>query len=157
MEETRTEVEEDCGDGGCCSGGCYGSEGGGESNSEDERAWKWLKSTHALQREVYGFDWIALGHDTDSITESLRDNCFAAAVELLGEVPREFSWKYWAHDKPFVNRDRLIGELVDVGHFIANMLVAVGCTDEEWEAAYQEKQRVNRQRQLDGYSAKKEQ
>lgn len=157
MEETTTKAREDRG--ARCSGvgGGDRSQSRGEGDSEDERAWKWLESTEALQREVYGFDWDVIGRDADTISQSLRDNCFAAAVELLGEVPREFSWKYWAHDKPFVNRDRLIGEIVDVGHFIANMLVAVGCTDEEWEDAYQEKQRVNRQRQLDGYSAKKEQ
>lgn len=33
------------------------------------------------------------------------------------------------------------------------MLVAIGVTDDEWEAAYQQKQAVNRQRQLDGYVA----
>jgi hypothetical protein len=42
---------------------------------------------------------------------------------------------------------------VDVAHFIANMLVAVQCDDEEWEAAYKHKQLINFQRQRDKYIA----
>lgn len=42
-------------------------------------------------------------------------------------------------------------------HFIANMLVAIGVTDDEFEAAYQAKQQVNRERQASGtYLARKE-
>ena len=72
----------------------------------------------------------------------------------LAEASREFSWKAWARDVAFYNRDRLVAELVDVSHFIANMLVAMGVTDEEWEAAYRAKQQINRQRQLDGYTVR---
>ena len=72
-------------------------------------------------------------------------------------MSREFSWKYWATDDPFVNREEVIEELVDVNHFVANMLVAVGVTDDEWEAAYRGKQQVNRERQASGtYQARKE-
>ena len=80
----------------------------------------------------------------------------AALVELAGEVPREFAWKFWAHDEPFINREKLLDELVDVGHFLANMLDAIGVTDAEWEAAYQAKQAENRRRQKDGYAVRKE-
>lgn len=52
-----------------------------------------------------------------------------------------------------MNRERVLDELVDVLHFVANMLVAIGVTDDEFEAAYQQKQAVNRQRQLDRYVA----
>jgi dimeric dUTPase (all-alpha-NTP-PPase superfamily) len=50
----------------------------------------------------------------------------------------------------------VIEELVDVAHFIANCLVALDVSDAEWEAAYQAKQQVNRQRARDGYSARKD-
>jgi len=40
---------------------------------------------------------------------------------------------------------------VDVGHFLANCLTAIEVTDDEWEAAYQAKQRVNRERKKSGY------
>lgn len=74
----------------------------------------------------------------------------------IAEVFREFSWKYWAQDNPFINREKVIGELVDVGHFIANCLVALDVSDAEWEAAYRAKQDENRRRQRDGYAARKE-
>jgi hypothetical protein len=45
---------------------------------------------------------------------------------------------------------------VDVGHFLANCLVALDVSDDEWEQAYRAKQDENRRRQRDGYSAKKE-
>lgn len=38
-------------------------------------------------------------------------------------------------------------------HFLANILIAVGVTDDEFERAYQAKQSVNRARQRDGYVA----
>jgi dimeric dUTPase (all-alpha-NTP-PPase superfamily) len=71
----------------------------------------------------------------------------------MGEVPREFHWKYWSHAEPFVNRERVIDEVVDVMHFLANMLIAVQCDDEEFEAAYKHKQLINFQRQRDKYVA----
>lgn len=52
-----------------------------------------------------------------------------------------------------MNRQRVLDEIVDVLHFIANMLVTIGVTDDELEAAYQAKQEVNRQRQRDRYIA----
>lgn len=72
-------------------------------------------------------------------------------------MSREFSWKYWARDRAFVIREKVLGELVDVVHFIANMLTAIGVTDDEWEAAYQAKQQVNRERMASGtYTARKD-
>lgn len=121
----------------------------------EARPWRWLASTVALQREAYGHDWEVIGRTVPNQVASIRDNLLAAAVELLGEVPREFSWKYWARDRPFVRRARLIAELVDVAHFIANILVALDVTDDEWEAAYKAKQAVNYDRQAEGYLADK--
>jgi dimeric dUTPase (all-alpha-NTP-PPase superfamily) len=120
-----------------------------------EEPWRWLASTEALQREAYGADPDATRGSVQAQAESLKWNALAAFVEL-GEATREFSWKHWASDGPFVNRDRLLGELVDIAHFMGNMLIAVGVTDDEWAAAYQAKQAVNRARQHDGYTARKE-
>jgi dimeric dUTPase (all-alpha-NTP-PPase superfamily) len=68
-------------------------------------------------------------------------------------VLREFHWKHWSHAKPFFNRARVLEEVVDVMHFLANMLVAIGVSDDELEATYQAKQETNRQRQRDRYEA----
>ena len=117
--------------------------------------WRWLGSTVELQRDYFGFDWEKVGRNTAAVAASLKDNSFAIVVELA-ETSVEFSWKHWAKDDPFVNRDRVLEELVDVGHFLANMLVAIGVTDAEWAVAYQDKQEKNRRRMSSGaYSAKK--
>ena len=42
-----------------------------------------------------------------------------------------------------------------MAHFIANILVALDVTDDEWEAAYKAKQAVNYDRQAEGYLADK--
>jgi dimeric dUTPase (all-alpha-NTP-PPase superfamily) len=114
--------------------------------------WRWLESTRLLQEQAF--------HDTDwpktgvALAESVKSNGFAAMIEL-GEAAAEVGWKDWlTHDRGWINREAFIKELVDVNHFIANMLVAVDCTDEEWETAYQAKQEVNRQRQRNGYDGR---
>lgn len=117
--------------------------------------WRWLGSTEVLQRESFGFDWEKIGRTPANVAASLKDNTFAAHVEL-SEASVEYSWKHWAVDESFVNRDRVLAELVDVGHFVANMLIALGVDDVEWETAYRAKQDKNRRRMATGtYSAKK--
>lgn len=74
----------------------------------------------------------------------------------LAEVAREFSWKHWATDT-YVNRQRIIDEVVDVHHFTGGMLVALGVTDDEYEQAYRRKQDENRARMASGtYTARKD-
>lgn len=117
-----------------------------------ERApFRWLASTRRLQEEAYGH--VAAPEDVAATARSLRENLMAALLEMA-EVGREFSWKPWAHDEPYYERQRVLEELVDVSHFVANMLVAVGVTDDEWEAAYRAKQRQNLVRQMAGYKVK---
>lgn len=72
------------------------------------------------------------------------------------EMSGEFSWKPWAADAPFINRDALIEEIVDVNHFLGFMLVVLGVSDEEYEAAYRRKQAINkaRQEQAGGYTVR---
>ncbi len=162
MAETRATAPPRGGDRSDGDGRRGGGERRGKATEEarEERSrrgrsdWRWLESTEALQREAFGHDWSAIGRSPALVAATLRDNLFAAAVELLGETPREFAWKYWARDKPWVNRERVLEELVDVGHFVANMLVALDVDDDEWESAYQRKQDENRRRQLDGYTVK---
>lgn len=118
--------------------------------------WKWLESTSDLQRDYFNFDWDhTLPRTAENVAASLKDNSYAIMVELA-EASVEFSWKHWATDPPFVSRDRVVAELVDVGHFLANMLIALDVTDEEWERLYQTKQEINRERMRSkNYSAKK--
>lgn len=115
------------------------------------RPWKWLESTRTLQREAYGLD-LPLGDEEDAAT-FVKENALAGIVEFV-ELLNEVSWKFWAHDAPFVNRARLLKEGVDVAHFLGNIMVQAGVTDEEWEHAYQTKQFENARRQREGYEVR---
>jgi hypothetical protein len=123
--------------------------------------WEWLKSTKELQTEVYNYDldwWVdGLGIGAPSVVKELSayiDWNMTAAVQEMAEARIEFSWKPWAVDQPFVNKERLLNEIVDVNHFLGNVLTAMGVTDEEYAAAYQAKQQKNRERAASGsYSA----
>jgi hypothetical protein len=125
--------------------------------------WQWLSSTYELQSETYEYPltWFSQGLrlGSSAVIKELAgyiDWNMTAAGQELAEARVEFSWKPWATDAPFVNKERLLDELVDVNHFIGNILVAMGVTDEEYAAAYQRKQQKNRDRAASGtYSAKK--
>jgi dimeric dUTPase (all-alpha-NTP-PPase superfamily) len=108
-----------------------------------ETEWSWLTSTLDLQTVTYGYDYASM--DTEALAEYLTWNKFAADQELA-EAAVEWSWAPWASDKPFVNRERVRNELIDVLHFVGNMLTALGVTDAELAEAYARKQQINRDR-----------
>lgn len=127
--------------------------------------WKWLESTKELQEGTYSYDFqlmrtthqsaVEEGHQGSHLTKFIDWNQ-VAAVQELAEVREEFSWKPWAVDHPFVHRDRVRDEIIDVMHFLGNILVAIDVTDEELEEAYRQKQEINRRRHASGtYSAQK--
>jgi hypothetical protein len=110
--------------------------------------WRWLASTRVLQREAFGDDvWPKEG---EALATSVIENVTSLVAEL-SEMLHEVGWKPWATPRGWINRDAFVGELVDVGHFLANLLVAAGVTDAEWEARYRMKQAVNLERQRRGY------
>ena len=115
------------------------------------RDWTWLGSTVRLQKQAYG-------HDPGRLTlrqraEGIRENVLALIVEAV-ELLDNVSWKYWAHDEPFVDRDEVLKEAVDIGHFLANILTDAGISEEEYWTAYREKQALNLERQIRGYKIK---
>lgn len=110
--------------------------------------WNWLASTRALQEEYFQREFPI--DDPDELADYLVSNHTALIVEM-SEFMGEVGWKDWATPRGWVNREAAVGELIDVGHFLANLLCALGVTDAEWEARYRDKQEVNRQRQRDGY------
>ena len=117
--------------------------------------WKWLESTDKLQRETYHYGDLYDDGVTKRQAVYLDWNA-TAAVQEMAEVREEFSWKPWAQDLPFINRDRVRDELIDVMHFIGNMFTVIGVDDEELAREYQKKQAINRARAGSGtYSAKK--
>ena len=108
----------------------------------------WLNSTLDLQRTAFDVDPPYL--DDEERAEFVRWNILAATDELH-EALNEVGWKPWATDRYF-NRDAFVGELIDVMHFIGNLLVTAGVTGEELSQRYHSKQQRNRYRQVVGYT-----
>lgn len=114
----------------------------------------WLDETRDLQVDAYGTDYTQLDPAEPDNLKRLVDyiswNTKSAVHELV-ELDSETSWKPWQHDDPYVNRDAVVTEAVDVLHFVANVLCAVGCGTDELNEAYSHKMQVNRARQQRGY------
>lgn len=110
---------------------------------------RWLEETERLQRETYGYDFPLT---PPALAHYFQWNVTALVAEL-GEMLVEFpGWKPWVTAPgQEINRDRVVQELVDVEHFIANLLVSVGCDDDEFWTRYRAKMAVNRGRQERGY------
>lgn len=109
--------------------------------------WNWLASTRALQEEYFRRSFPI--RDPDELADYVTENHTAAVIEL-SEFMQEVGWKPWATPRGWVNRDAALGELVDVGHFLANLLCALDVSDAEWERAYRAKQETNRHRMRSG-------
>lgn len=115
----------------------------------------WLHTQRAYQTATYGVSYPEMRENVDKRTDYVTMNLNAAFLELA-EAQQETPWKPWAktadRDEQWAdNRDKFVGELVDVLFFIGNALTAVDCTDEELAIKYQHKMNVNIQRQRVGY------
>lgn len=110
----------------------------------------WLAETRQLQTEVYGFDFDAM---TDEERKSYLATMTLALYSEVAELQAEFPWKTWARDEG-IRGEAVGGEAVDALHFLANILLAVGWTDEKLEEKYLAKMQINRDRQArkGGYS-----
>lgn len=115
---------------------------------------KWLEATRRLQTECYNVDYgLFEGEHPDTlweIIEYLRWNMLAIDDELA-EVRKAISWKPWQADEPYVDRKEVLKECVDVLHFVANIICAVGGTDKELNEEYLAKMQKNADRQKKGY------
>lgn len=118
---------------------------------------RWLRETRNLQEKTYFINYEEMEGDKPQnirkFVEYLRWNMLAIDDELA-EMRQAISWKPWQHDQPYADREEVIKEAVDVLHFVANIIVAAGGTDEELNTFYLEKMEKNRQRQLKGYKVK---
>lgn len=74
----------------------------------------------------------------------------AALVFELGEASDEIGWKPWATDRR-LDRGKYIAELVDLMHFLANLLRLANVSGRELTMAYQAKMTKNLQRWQQGY------
>lgn len=117
----------------------------------------WLRRTEDLQKNVYLINYDEMEGDTPEairkLVEYMRWNMLAIDDELA-EMRQAISWKPWQHDEPYADREEVIKEAVDVLHFVANIIVACGGTDEMLDRFYLEKMDRNKERQLNGYKVK---
>jgi hypothetical protein len=118
----------------------------------EEHKWRWLESTRHLQETSFGVDF-SQRETGAQLADNVTHQGFALIMELA-EAFGEIQWKDWAKDRGQHNRDAVVGELVDVGHFLANLLIHFNVDDEEWERLYRAKQERNAARQAHGYDAK---
>lgn len=118
---------------------------------------KWLAETRELQKNVYYINYDEMAGDDArrirNLVEYMRWNMLAIDDEL-SEMRQAISWKPWQHDQPYADRLEVIKEAVDVLHFVANIIVAAGGTDEELDKLYLEKMQKNKERQLRGYKVR---
>ena len=117
---------------------------------------KWLEETEALQKEYFNAD--PRSFRGEERAEYIRTNILAAVAELI-EMLDEVTWKPWSSEEPGVikSKESFISESVDVGHFVANALLAGGATDSEYWSSYNSKMQRNRDRmsKSGGYQASK--
>ena len=93
----------------------------------------WIRRTRDLQKNVYFINFDEMSGDKPqnirNLVEYMRWNMLAIDDELA-EMRQAISWKPWQHDQPYADREEIIKEAVDVLHFVANIIVAAGGTDE---------------------------
>lgn len=106
---------------------------------------------YELQTDTYG---INLHEMTDEQRiQYIKDNVLAATDELH-EILAETGWKPWATSK-HINKDAYIGEIIDLWHFVMNLMLATGhhpdFLAEQLYFRYVQKNQKNAKRQEEGY------
>lgn len=105
-----------------------------------------------LQKE---FQDNILGHgDVSSLTGNDRAAYFRTqALSLMfeiGEAGNEIGWKPWATTR-HINSAAYRAELIDALHFLLNLMLLNDMTADEIYEGYIAKQKINRERQANGY------
>lgn len=77
-------------------------------------------------------------------------NMSLALTDELHEALNETGWKPWASSRHF-NREAFLGEMIDVLHFWANLVLLTNTSETEILEMYCAKAAKNAKRQIDGY------
>jgi hypothetical protein len=122
-----------------------------------DRLLNMLMFQERLQRETYKIDVLRL--EPEARVQFIKDQILAATDELH-EALNETSWKPWSSTFGEVAEDAYFGELIDLIHFVMNLLLVAypGLEPEALapaiELRYLEKRKINVQRQEDGYDGR---
>lgn len=106
-----------------------------------------LNLQNQLQRDAYGIAYESM--NTDEKIAAIKDMVLALTDELH-EALAEVGWKPWATSR-HIHTEALRGELIDAYHFLMNLMLIAGMTDEDVDRMYREKNRRNLERQQAGY------
>lgn len=112
---------------------------------------EWIALQRALQIEAFGLDPVML--EGDALGEFVTWNAYALADELH-ELTAEIQWKPWAKQRgTIIDSSRALGEVVDIMHFLGNLILAFKIDPEHIAEAYAAKVQVNIDRQKNDYDA----
>lgn len=114
-----------------------------------------LATLYAKQRQLQE----RLGYHFDTMTEAervhyVKDMVLALTDELHEALAECTGWKPWATVDHDIDREKYVGELVDCLHFLMNLFLVVNTPVETIIERYLRKNKVNHQRQDDGYDGK---
>ena len=110
-----------------------------------------LREMFRLQKELNR----RIGVDTDTM-ESLEEKTrwikqYALCLDQeLAELVDSVPWKHWKKNQAF-DMDNLRVEIVDCFHFLISLAQVAGMTAEDVFDLYEDKNKVNHQRQDSGY------
>ena len=111
-----------------------------------------------LQQKLGTWEKINNGRAAPPIMlQQFTNQCILALVEESIEIMREtpykspfftdFGWK----EKQTYNREAMIGEIVDLWHFVLNLSLAHGFNEDDFYREYCKKHGINEERKDNGY------
>ena len=113
----------------------------------------WLQTTSLLQQQ-FGVDWDRMRQNDTDLADYITWN-LSALFEEVGEMSHELRWHPWKQARGKITteqRDKALEEAADALHFLANILAALDCSDQEFSDVYAAKQNTNRARLESGRS-----
>lgn len=111
-----------------------------------------LEMQRELQRNSYNVDPGLLGTRSEGI-QYIKDMVLAAEDELH-EILGEVDWKPWTQGERKINHDGVKKEIVDLWHFMMNLMLVVNMSSDELYTMYMKKCAVNAERQRNGYDGR---
>jgi hypothetical protein len=113
---------------------------------------RWLGQTKEVQEGVFGINAETLSDE--DYAHAWETAAFSVGVEVA-EATAHVPWKPWSKKRgrpvDAIQREKAVKELVDAAHFLANLFVLLGVTDEELETEYAIKTEENIRRQKGDY------
>lgn len=106
-----------------------------------------LEYIFAMQRELSKM--MKQDRYPDKTEEKVSALCTAIIHEAV-ELQRTTNWKWWKKPVSF-NKDEAKEELIDIWHFVVQASLELGLTPDDILEEYKRKNRINRERQENGY------